>query len=80
MLQKVHKLYNQCGSETTIIILGSKTFLFDATLSKIYFTNSSSLVERLFSHSENKPVLVLEYIYFVAIKIHLTSAIPPYSI
>jgi hypothetical protein len=63
MLQKVHKLCDQCGSETTIVKLGSKTFLFDATVSKIYLTNSSSLVQRLFSHSENKPVLVLEYIY-----------------
>ena len=79
MFQKIQKLCNQCGSETTIVQLGSKTFLFDAADSKIYFTKNNSLVQRQFGHSEGRPGLVLQQIYCVAIKIRHTSAIPPYS-
>jgi len=58
VFQKLHKLCTQCGYETTIVQMGSKNFLFDAAVSKIYFTKNSSLVERLFGHSENRPLLV----------------------
>jgi hypothetical protein len=38
VLQKASKLCTQCGPETIIKKLGSKAFLFDATISKIYFS------------------------------------------